>query len=212
MDPMLIAIIAGTVVVIVGVYFLASKLSDSTITKMTTYSAKLAQKMGLPAPTAQSSKASAFYVSEIKGLVDEREFSFIQFTRSQRRAGTYVSEFTWACNRDVTPRIIISKEGMFSPLSKQLGVTDIIVGDAEFDNTFIIQCDDPNYAKKALNDRVRKEILRWQRHWHGTLVIHHNEVHYEETGVIVDEMDFDRFIRLIDLGKFIAEALETLAD
>jgi hypothetical protein len=212
MDPMLIAIIAGTIAVVIAVYFMANKLSDTTITKMAAYSAALAKKMGLPAPKEQGSKASAFYVSEIKGTVDHREFSFIQFTRSQKRAGTYVSEFSWACQREVTPRIIISKEGMFSPLSKQLGVTDIIVGDAEFDNEFIIQCDNPDYVKKALNASVRKEILRWQRHWQGTLVIHHHEVHYEEAGIIADEKDFDRFIRLIELGKFIAKSLENLAD
>lgn len=209
MGPIALAIIV-TIIVVGGTYILAIRLSKGTVSKMNLRILELAQKMGLPEPETKNPALSAFYVSELNGEVDGRIFSFTQFTRSSKRAGAFVTEFSWACKRNLTLRIIISKEGVFTPLSKQLGVTDIQIGDAVFDEMFLIRCDDADYARKLLNEDVRKEIVRRQQHWHGTLVIHHHEVHYEESGVIVDEKDLQRVIRLIDLAKSIAETLETL--
>ncbi len=210
MNPIVIALIFS-IVVVGGTYWVAVRLSTLTIRKMNEQIRSLAAALGLSEPKKiQKTALSAFYVAELEGEIEGRRFFFTQFTRSAQKSSAYITEFSWACQRRYSARLVIAKEGIITTFSKQFGLNDIHVDEDDFDQTFLIRCDDEVYAQKFLNPAIRQELLRWQKQMHGTFIIHHNEVHYEEPGVMIRERDMKRMLRMVELGKTLAKAAEEL--
>jgi hypothetical protein len=58
-----------------------------------------------------------------------------------------------------TKRLLVYRGGVFSKLAKSIGLQDHTVGDAAYDDTFIIQSDDQEWATSVLVDAFREEHL-----------------------------------------------------
>ena len=56
----------------------------------------------------------------------------------------------------------IYREGFFSDIGKALGFQDIHVGDAYFDDEFVIKGNSERQVKRLLDDERIKKLLRWQ--------------------------------------------------
>ena len=203
MDPLLIAIIVS-LVFLGGIYYYTSNMSKSTMKNMNLRGKELAAALGLPAPETPKNLLSSFYTVELSGIVKEREFYFTSFTRSEKTSSCYTTQFSWKIKGSENNRVIISKEGIVTTFQKQFGVKDTQIGEKEFDNLFLVKCDDPEYVKSVLNSELIRYFTKHAKILYGTIIIHHQEVHYEESGVLANEQDLQRLLRVIELCRLIA--------
>lgn len=206
MNPIIIAIIFS-IVVIVGIYIVTARSSKGTTKNMTLRIKELAERLGLPVPEIAASSLSSFFTAELSGLIKDRNFHFTNYIRSEKTSDKHSTEFSWECQRKETPCIIISREGLVTSFRKQFGLKDIQIGNKDFDLKFLIKCDNPEYAKRILTPELCNEIAKKERVLYGSITIQNQEVHYIEPGLLVNEQDVDRLMRLIELCRLIA--LET---
>lgn len=207
MSPLILAIIFS-ILVIGGTYFFAIRMSKKTVKGMNAQLSDLAQRLGLQLIEEDHPKLSAFYKAKLEGEIDGRHFHFTHYTRSEEKSNSYISEFHWDYHPIKTQKVWIGKESFFSNFKKQWGFQDILTGDPEFDAIFLIKAEDEAYAKALLNKEIRKEMLNWQKQWHGCFKLDGKKVQYEEMGVLLEKRDTDRIFRLIELGKKIAKQAE----
>lgn len=76
--------------------------------------------------------------------------------------GKVVIPFTRARARFTTLdhlRFRLYRETLLSELGKLLGMQDILIGDAQFDDTFIVKSNDPSRIKELLSDAELRELL-----------------------------------------------------
>jgi len=203
MNPIIIAIIFS-IVVIVAIYIVTARSSKSTVKNMNLRIKELAERLGLQVPKTATSSISSFFTVGLSGLIKDRNFHFTNYIRSEKTSNKHSTEFSWECQRRETPCIIISREGLVTSFRKQFGLQDIEIGDKNFDGKFLVKCDDTDYAKRILTAALCNEILKKERVMYGSITIQNQEVHYIEPGLLVNEQDVDRLVRLIDLCKIIA--------
>jgi hypothetical protein len=210
MSPLILAIIFS-IVVVGGTYFFAIRMSKKTVKGMNIQLAALAERLGLKLEEVNNPKLSAFYKAELKGRIRDRNFYFTHYTRSEDKSASYVSEFSWEYNSPLKQKIWMGKENLFSNFKKQWGFQDILTADKDFDAVFLIKAEDEHYAKQLLTKEIRKEMLNWQRQWHGSFRLDGEKLYYEEMGVLLEKRDTDRIFRLIELGEKICKETESIA-
>jgi hypothetical protein len=203
MDPLLIAIIVS-LVILGGIYYYTSNMSKSTVKNMDLRGKELAVALGLPVTDMPKNQLSSFHTIELNGIVKDREFYFTSFTRSEKTSSSFTTQFSWKIKGSENNRVIISKEGIVTTFQKQFGVKDTQIGEKDFDDLFLVKCDDPTYAKRVLNSEFIRYFIKHAKILYGTIIIHHQEVHYEESGVLSNEQDLQRLLRLIELCRLIA--------
>lgn len=208
MSPLILAIFFS-IIVIGGTYLFAIRMSKKTVKGMNVQLSDLAERLGLKLIEEDHPKLSAFYKAKLEGEIDGRIFHFTHYTRSEEKSNSYISEFYWDYQPPKTQKVWIGKESFFSNFKKQWGFQDILTGDEDFDAIFLIKADNEASAKALLTKEIRKEMLSWQRQWHGCFKLDGEKVRYEETGVLLEKRDTDRIFRLIQLGKKIAKQTET---
>jgi hypothetical protein len=59
-------------------------------------------------------------------------------------------------------------------------------------------------VKSVLNSELIRYFTKHAKILYGTIIIHHQEVHYEESGVLANEQDLQRLLRVIELCRLIA--------
>ena len=57
-------------------------------------------------------------------------------------------------------KLAISRSGKLSEFAKKLGLQDLTIGDAAYDEAFIIKSDDAQWATQVLVDQIRQEHLK----------------------------------------------------
>jgi hypothetical protein len=93
-------------------------------------------------------------------------------------------------------RFTVYRHGPFSDLGKLLGMQDLAIGDAEFDQRFIVKSNDEAKVRRLLNDRIRAAIMaqpsmflevRDDEGWFGTTFPDGvDELHFMVLGLITD--------------------------
>lgn len=207
MDPLLTALIFSAAI-IGSVYIFSLIQSKVMVRNMNLRVTELASELGLPASKLPNPALSAFYAAELAGNINDRGFFFTNFTQSEKKSSAYITEFSWALNSKIADRVIISKEGIISAFQKQFGVDDIEIGNPEFDSKFLIKCDNPNRVKNLLTPELTALLLKRERQIRGTIIVQHQEVHYQESGVLLNKNDLKRILKLIELCRLIAVETE----
>lgn len=101
------------------------------------------------------------------------------------------------------------KEGLFSKIGKTFGMQDVSVGDAQFDKTFIVKSNDPEFIRAALLPEIMEKFYdAFEQHGaKGTIKLKGNEIYYEEGGRIRSDESRARFAALIDLCADLRETV-----
>lgn len=95
----------------------------------------------------------------------------------------------------------IYREGFFSKIDKTFGMEDVQVGDAEFDQRFIVKCSDPVFIRMALLPETREKFIKvFEAHKaSGSFTLKENEIYYEQSGRIRSDECRTRFVAISDL-------------
>ena len=207
MNMLLVAIIFS-IAVVGGAYYFAIYMSKGTVRNMDQRIVEMALALGLPRPKIQSSKLSAFHSAELRGKVEGKEFYFTNFTKSEKTSDAYLTMFYWKLDKPVSGNISITRESIKSTLKKQFGGQDIEIGHKEFDETFLVKGDNTALAKFILTTSISADLLKKEKGIYGTITIQHDEIRYEESGLLLNVEDLQRLLRLIDTCKEIAIQIE----
>jgi hypothetical protein len=105
-------------------------------------------------------------------------------------------------------RFTIYRKGIFSDIGKWMGMQDVSVGDAQFDEDFIIKGNDEAKIRRLFSDAKLRDLIRAQPdisfcvkddegHWSGrSFPPNVDELYFQVTGTITD---LDRLKELYDL-------------
>lgn len=110
-------------------------------------------------------------------------------------------------------RFTVHRKGLFGGIGKLLGVQNIEVGDAEFDEAFVVRCNDETRVQPLLADPKLRALIQAQRRiklsvkdsegWFGPRFPDDvDELHFQVAGVIKDVEQlkdlFDLFAAVLD--------------
>jgi len=99
----------------------------------------------------------------------------------------------------------LGRESLWTKITKAFGAQDVQVGDATFDDAFIISCSSPPHVGHILTADIRKGILWLPRT--DTLMVRGNVAHWERIGL---EKDAEVLQYLLDLMTGIASKVVDL--
>lgn len=96
----------------------------------------------------------------------------------------------------------LSREGFLSGLGKKLGMQDVRLGDAQFDDSFVIKSRPDDFASRVLSSYDLRQRL--VRDLQGTLQLGDGRVYVTRTGT---DTDVDRLQNHLELLAGVADAL-----
>ncbi len=99
-------------------------------------------------------------------------------------------------------RLNVYREGFFSGIAKALGMQDVQVGDAAYDEQFVIKSDDEEWARRVLGQPVRASHLEDPK---LLLRVDKGRVETIASGL---ELDVDTLVRRLRLTAALAFAVE----
>lgn len=126
--------------------------------------------------------------------------------------GSGKSRRTWSAVA-VTPAadggltFALSRQGFGSAVRSLFGAKEITVGHAEFDRTWFIQTNQPDFFRAALLPEVQEKF----RPFDGTFKLEHGKVTYVEEGMFSDDERCRRFESVAALACDLADIAEVHA-
>ena len=75
------------------------------------------------------------------------------------------------CENPAGKTLFLSRENATTKLGKRLGLPDILIGNSTFDNKYLIQSDDANFARQIFDKRLQGIFLKAQFVPMGTLAL-----------------------------------------
>jgi hypothetical protein len=119
--------------------------------------------------------------SRIKGRVDNVDLTIDTYTETNTDSNdnTTSTTFTRVVARGVEPRALkarVYRTHAFAGLGKLLGFQDVAVGDAVFDDAFIVKASDEEAVRTLLHERLRTALLSFPKepqlvYDHGALTL-----------------------------------------
>jgi hypothetical protein len=103
----------------------------------------------------------------------------------------------------------LRKENLLSNIGQMVGIQDVEVGDAKFDNEFIVKTTDKLRLQNILNEELRNSLVERQAASKGfSLKLEKNKIIYETIGEFESNIFNDEFHKMIILAARIADRLE----
>lgn len=126
--------------------------------------------------------------------------------------GTGKSRRTW-CALSVTPaatsglNFALTRQGLGSKLKEMFGAKEITVGNHEFDRTWFIQTNEPDFFQAALLPELQEKIQAFK----GSFKLAEEGVTYVEEGSFSTEERCTRFARAVEVVCDLADIAEVFA-
>lgn len=104
-------------------------------------------------------------------------------------------------------------ERFFTEIAESLGVQEITIGDAEFDQAWVTWTNQPEFMRAALLPELRAKLVVAQRAGAtGTFEINGGLVKYKEIGYFSETEKCERFVKLVDMVGDLAEVIAVAAE
>ena len=126
--------------------------------------------------------------------------------------GTSKSKTIWAAVAVITSTqskltFKLSHQGFGTKVKEVFGAKEITVGRAEFDESWFIQTNAPEFFRAALLPEVQEKI----QHQKGTWKLEAGVMHYAERGSFTDPHRCERFAGVVDAACDLADIAEVYA-
>jgi len=168
---------------------------------------QLAGRLGLELEAAQPALGLFWPDPRISGRIRGKAVALYNYT-----TGSGKSRHTWSAVA-VTPAADggltfgISRQGLVTKLQEMFGAREITVGSSEFDATWFVQTNDPDFLKAAL----LPELLEKFRGFRGAFKMEKGTVTYVESGRFDNEETCRRFESATSLVCDLADLAEVHA-
>ena len=132
------------------------------------------------------------------------------FTRGSGKNSTTYAAIQFSNLNTKELKCEIYEQGLLSKIGKTLGMQDIPVGNAKFDERFIIKSDDQNFIRTILLPEIQERILEaWdQQNARGRITLNNNILAYEEIGTIRDDATRERFKYMLSVMYLLRDAID----
>jgi|SRR5579885_1910362 len=170
---------------------------------------KLAAQLGLEFLAARSWMARPSVAGTRRG----KAVQIFNYT-----TGSSKSQTTWSAARVqlAAPGPLtfkLKKRGVANQLAAFFGARSVSTGDAEFDQAWFVQTNQPEFLCAALLPELREKLMSAQRAGaSGAFELTGSEVKYAEIGLFATAKRADRFATLIDLLCDLADVAEVAAE
>jgi hypothetical protein len=99
-------------------------------------------------------------------------------------------------------------ERFFTEIAESHGVQEITIGDAEFDQAWMIWTNQPEFVRAALLPELRAKLVAAQRTGAtGTFEIDGGLIKYKEIGYFSETEKCERFVKLVDVVGDLTEVI-----
>lgn len=102
-------------------------------------------------------------------------------------------------------QVKVVKQGLLQKIGKALGMQDIITGNEEFDQKFILKSNDEERARQIFDFRFTNEFLAIENQLRGRIRLKNNSIHYEEMLRLDSENHLQRMIAITHVCVKLAE-------
>ena len=145
-------------------------------------------------------------IATVAGPYRGRNVRFFNYTTGSGKSRTSWSAVAATCSGGAPFSLELATENFLTRLGEKLGMQDIKTGDPAFDQTFVVQSSDPNYAAAALLPEISANLLaQRQAGARGTWRIKDGEVRYSEIGSFGDAGRTERLAAAIETICYLAE-------
>ena len=103
-------------------------------------------------------------------------------------------------------RLTVYRQGIFSSIGKAFGMEDIAIGDAKFDEQFVVKSSDAATARRFLSDPYLRDLIDCQRN--GVIEVQ-SQISFECPGAMKNP---DRIVRLFELFIELIRQSRSLSD
>ena len=175
---------------------------------------RLAATLGLQR-MAKTPAAGVFYPEpRIGGQVRGKRIEIFPFSTGSGKSRVQWSAISAAPQVDGGLTFDFRPQGLGTKLMEVFGSREIQVGDPEFDRTWFIQTNQPDFLCAALVPELREKITALAREAGGRgaqLQLEHGVVRYAEHGSLADAKRCDRLGRALDAVCDLADVAEVFA-
>lgn len=148
----------------------------------------------------------------ITGKLDGFDVSFTMESQGSRHRYWNYTTLEFTVNQTFSHPINIISEGLFEKIAKKMGATDIQIGDEKFDDAFIIECGEEEFAKKILTPSIQQKllsILALSRSFEK-LTFENNLVSYTSYFATLTDADRKYLLQIIEELKGLANEINNL--
>jgi len=144
---------------------------------------------------------------ELSGRIHNLPFFCSMRTRKSGRSTLMCTYFCFDLRGIEGKTLQLYNEGLFSKIGIALGGQDVELGHEVFDNEFVIQSNDEEWAIMILKPSVQERILR-KLDQNSEIRIEENQLIYEEFSAIKYSTDCEAFYHKILSGAMIAQSIQ----
>jgi hypothetical protein len=145
----------------------------------------------------------------VKGTHRGRNVRFFSYTTGSGKNRTAWCAVSAASGSTGSFTLDLCPENFLTRIATTLGMQDLSIGDAAFDEAFMIKSNDPAAAAAMLLPEIRARLLaQRQPTVNGNLSVKDGEVRYAEHGSFDSAARVDRMAAMLELACDLAEVTE----
>lgn len=135
----------------------------------------------------------------VRGQYGGRTLRFFSFTTGSGKSRQVWQALGLSCANPHGLTLQLGSQNFLSAIGTMLGMQDVQVGDAAFDQRFVVKTSDPDYLRAALLPELRAELLqRWSQRCMGANVkLSGGEIVYAELGSFAETAVAERMKALL---------------
>ena len=147
-------------------------------------------------------------IPTISGRSKGRNFSLYQVIKGSGKSRTTYTNFKWDLNLTAANTIMVYKENFFTRLGSIIGLKDVQTGFEGFDKKFILIASDPNFAQKIFTNEICNVFEDAHDSFRATINLNANKIEYSEQGIITNEKNRERLLKIILASQALADKAE----
>jgi hypothetical protein len=145
----------------------------------------------------------------VSGMLRGKKTDFFTYVTGSGKSSTTWAAMTVQAATAGALTFTLEKRGFVTKIEKLFGAHEAVVGDAEFDQAWFVQTNQPEFMSAALIPELREKLMAARRAGaKGKFELKNNEVKYAEVGDFSDSKRCDRLAALADVVCDLADVAD----
>ncbi len=148
----------------------------------------------------------------VAGSLHGRHVRIFNYTTGSGKSSTTWSAITAELSAPSPLTFTLKRQGFSTKIAEFFGAHEITVGDAEFDQAWFVQTNQPDFMRAALIPELRAKLMAvLHAGLAGSFQLKGGEVKYAEIGTFADARRTSRFAALAEVACDLADVAEVAA-
>ena len=152
------------------------------------------------------------YQSSVGGTLRGKTVQIFNYTTGSGKSSTTWSAMKAQLAAPSPLSFTLKKQGFTTKIAELFGAHEITVGDAEFDQAWFVQTNQPEFMRAALIPELRTKLMAaLHAGLSGAFELKGGDVKYAEVGTFADAKRTERFVALAEVVCDLADVAEVAA-